>query len=133
MSYLLDTHTFLWALTDERKLSTSARNIIEDVNNEIFVNAVSFWEVSLKQALGKIDITGFLPEELPGLAIKSGFSLSPLLPDVAATYHRLPLFDQHKDPFDKMLIWQAIKQELTLISKDRNMTQYKSAGLKLLW
>ncbi|HVV53938.1 MAG TPA: type II toxin-antitoxin system VapC family toxin [Mucilaginibacter sp.] len=133
MNYLLDTHTFLWAITDESKLSALARQTIENTGNEIMVSAVSFWEISLKYSLGKLDISGFMPDDLPGLVAASGFVLIPLLPSEASSYHQLPAMGDHKDPFDKMLIRQALKQELTLISKDRNMLPYRSAGLKLLW
>lgn len=133
MNYLLDTHTFLWAITDEGKLSALARKTIENTANEVMVSAVSFWEISLKYSLGKLDISGFMPEDLPGLAAESGFSLIPLLPSEASSYHQLPAIGDHRDPFDKMLMRQALKLDLTLISKDRSMTPYRSIGLKLLW
>jgi PIN domain nuclease of toxin-antitoxin system len=133
MNYLLDTHTFIWAITDKRQLSLLARQTIENTANEILVSTVSFWEVSLKHAIGKLTIHGFSPEELPRLAIESGFTLAPLLPEDAATYHQLSLVEGHKDPFDRMLIWQAVKKSLTLITKDKRMPRYYAAGLKVLW
>jgi PIN domain nuclease of toxin-antitoxin system len=133
MNYLLDTHTLLWAITEKRKLSALVRQTIENTDNTILVSAISFWEITLKFSIKKLDISGFLPEDLPELSIKSGFDLIPLLPAESASYHHLPAYGQHKDPFDRMLIWQAIQQDLILISKDENMNPYKSAGLKLLW
>lgn len=133
MNYLLDTHTFIWAITDSKKLSAPAIKVIENINNTVFVSTISLWEISLKFSLHKLDITGFFPQDLPGLAIKSGFTVIPLLPEEAATYHNLQGTGEHKDPFDKMITWQAIKQDLILISKDKSITQYKQAGLKLLW
>lgn len=133
MNYLLDTHTLIWAIMEKRRLSALVRQTIENTDNVILVSAISFWEVSLKSSINKIDITGFLPEDLPGLSVTSGFSLIPLLPAESASYHRLPFIGQHKDPFDRMLIWQAIQQDLVLISKDENIQRYVSAGLKLLW
>ncbi len=133
MNYLLDTHTFLWSLTEKRKLSLSALRAIENTDNAILVSAISFWEISLKASLNKLDIIGFLPEELPEIAIKSGFELVPISPEFSASYHLLPYIGQHRDPFDRMLIWQAIQQKYVLISKDDNIKQYKSAGLKVLW
>jgi PIN domain nuclease of toxin-antitoxin system len=133
MNYLLDTHTLIWSITEKRKLSVRARQTIENGNNIIFVSAISFWEVSLKYAIGKMNIQGFLPEELSELSIESGFSLISLLPTESASYCHLPINSNHKDPFDRMLIWQAIQQDLTLISKDENIAGYRSAGLKILW
>lgn len=132
MSYLLDSHTFLWALLDRKKLSAKVTDLLEDVTNQVFVSSVSFWEVSLKYRLGKLDLTGVSPEELPVLAQESGFDFLPLTPAEAATYHLLDA-EWHRDPFDRMLIRQAITHQLTLLSKDKTISQYRSAGLKLLW
>lgn len=133
MNYLLDTHTLIWSITEKRKLSALALQTIENTNNTILVSAISFWEISLKYSIGKLNIQGFLPENLPDLAIKSGFRLIQLLPSESASYHHLPIVGNHKDPFDRMLAWQAIQQDLTLISKDENIAEYSSAGLKMLW
>src|SRR5258708_6866026 len=126
MNYLLDTHTLIWAITEKRKLSALVRQTIENTDNTILVSAISFWEVTLKFSINKLDIAGFLPEDLPELSIKSGFSLIPLLPTESASYHHLLPNGRHKDPFDRMLIWQAIQQDLVLISKDENIEQYRS-------
>ena len=107
MNYLLDTHTFLWAAMHSEKLSHAARMIILDVVNDVQVSVVTFWEVSLKLAL-------------------------PLAPQDAATFYQLPRF-QHKDPFDRLLVWQSICQHLTLLSKDPDLRQYQSHGLRVLW
>jgi PIN domain nuclease of toxin-antitoxin system len=133
MNYLLDTHTLLWAITEKRKLSALVRQTLENTDNTILVSAISFWEITLKFSIKKLDISGFLPEDLPELSTKSGFDLIPLSPAESASYHHLPTYGQHKDPFDRMLIWQAIQQGLILISKDENMKQYTSDGLKLIW
>lgn len=133
MNYLLDTHTLIWSITDRKKISALAQKTIENTNNSILVSAISFWEVSLKFSIGKLDIHGFLPEDLPDLSIKSGFTLLSILPHESASYHLLSINAKHKDPFDRMLAWQAIQQDLILISKDENMASYKPSGLKLLW
>ena len=85
MNYLLNTHTFLWTLTEKRKLSSLALKIIENTDNTILVSAISFWEISLKASLNKLDITGFSPEELPDIAIKSGFELLAISPEFSAS------------------------------------------------
>jgi PIN domain nuclease of toxin-antitoxin system len=79
MNYLLDTHAFIWTLLQKERLSDYVQEVIEDPDNEIIVSAISFWEISLKYALGKLDIKGFSPEDLPGFAAQSGFTTLPLL------------------------------------------------------
>ncbi len=132
MSYLLDSHTFIWAVLDRKKLSDNVLCLLEDATHRVFISSVSFWELSLKHRLGKLDLTGVSPEELPILAQKSGFDFLPLTPSEAAGYHLLEA-DWHRDPFDRMLIWQAITHDLTLLSKDNTVGLYRSVGLKQLW
>jgi|SRR5690606_18197062 len=132
MSYLLDSHTFLWALLDQKKLSPKVLELLQDTTHPVFVSAVSFWEISLKFRIGKLDLAGVSPEDLPALAQETGFDFLPLTPSEAAGYHILEA-EWHKDPFDRMLIRQAITHKLTLLSKDKTIRQYRSSGLKLLW
>lgn len=132
MSFLLDAHTLLWAILDQKKLSSKVTGILENPVNDIFVSSVTFWEISLKYSLAKLDLSGVRPEELPNLCNETGFKFLPLLPLESASYHQISA-DLHRDPFDRMLIWQAIKNDLTLLSKDKNVARYKSIGLKLIW
>jgi PIN domain nuclease of toxin-antitoxin system len=132
VNYLLDTHTFIWTLSEDEKLSDVARPIIENTNNSIFVSSVSFWEISLKFSTGKLKLSGFVPEEMPELSKKLGFEIITPTPNESASFHKL-IITTHKDPFDRMLIWQAIQRDLVFISKDESLKQYKAAGLKLLW
>jgi len=132
MSYLLDAHTFLWALAEPAKLSDKVRGILEDAKNEVVVSAITFWEISLKFGLGKLELNGVIPNDLPLLALDAGFSLLPLLPEEAAAYHSLEA-TWHKDPFDRMLMQQAINHKLTLLSRDRNIARYQSLNLKVIW
>jgi len=132
MIYLLDTHVFLWAIIDPERLSEKAGTVIEDDENIIFVSAISLWEISLKYALGKFNLIGLEPSDLIGQAKGLGFDLMPLSPESATNNYKLNA-DWHKDPFDRMLIWQAIQQDITLISKDEDINKYKSAGLKVIW
>ncbi|MEX2593821.1 MAG: type II toxin-antitoxin system VapC family toxin [Anditalea sp.] len=132
MNFLIDTHTLVWTITDKIRLSKKVRVIIENVNNNIYVSAISFWEISLKFSIGKLELIGVLPNQFPLLAIQTGFELIPLMPEETATYHHLK-GTWHRDPFDRMLIWQAIQQDLVLISKDKNIAKYGKEGLKTLW
>ncbi len=129
--YLLDTHYLLWTVADTKKLSKKINNIITDPENTIVVSTISFWEVSLKYALGKLDISGFLPEQLPQACAEMGFYIEPLSPIDSSSYHQLNA-SFHKDPFDKMLIWQAISNKYTFISNDQTIQKYQSFGLRLV-
>ncbi len=132
MSYLLDSHVMLWAIFDKKKLSAKVRKILENPDEEIFVSAVTFWEISLKYALGKLELDGVEPSGLSALTEEIGFAFLPLQPDVAAGYHKLNA-TWHRDPFDRMLIWQALHNNFTLLSKDDNVSRYTSEGLKVVW
>jgi PIN domain nuclease of toxin-antitoxin system len=130
MTCLLDTHYMLWALADTKKLSARIRETIVNPDNRIFVSSISFWEVSLKSSLGKLSISGFSPADLPEACSRIGFEIRSLSPEDASTYHLLQATD-HKDPFDRMLIWQAIRNDYTFISVDKQVKKYAKEGLKL--
>ena len=132
MRLLLDTHVFLWSLLDTAKLSATARVALADPANEIAVSAVSFWEVAIKSALGKLSLQGVAADDLPAEARKAGYIVTPLDAEVAASSHKLPA-SIHRDPFDRMLAWQAICESCTLVSRDRAMAGFETRGLKLLW
>lgn len=130
MIYLLDTHYLLWAIADSKKLSKKVKEVITNAENSIIVSAVSFWEVALKSSMGKLEISGFEPEDLPGACLKVGFEIVALSAEDSSTYHKLkPAY--HKDPFDRMLIWQAIQHNYSIISVDANVRKYVSVGLKI--
>ena len=132
MRYLLDTHTFLWAAFSPDKLSKAAVDAIMDPVNDISISSISFWEISLKSALGKMELLGVTPEQLPVAAEEMGFDLMSMNADEAATFYRLPRAG-HNDPFDRMLVWQAICRRMILISKDDALNTYIKDGLALLW
>lgn len=132
MKYLLDTHTLLWVLFDDEKLSEKARDIIENSDNEIYVSTITYWEISLKYAIGKLELENITPEELPNKAKEINIETLEITEDEAATFYKLPII-KHKDPFDRLLIWQAINRNITLISKDEVMKEYQKFGLKNLW
>jgi PIN domain nuclease of toxin-antitoxin system len=132
MIYLLDTHVLIWSLMYSSKLSNNCLEILKNKKNTIFVSTISFWEISLKHSLNKLEILRLMPDALPELAIEAGYELLPLLPEDVANYHQLDAA-WHRDPFDRMLIWQAIQKNITLISKDENINKYESVGLKVIW
>jgi PIN domain nuclease of toxin-antitoxin system len=130
---LLDTHSFIWATTDSNKLSKEATRIIENVNNEVCISVVTFWEMSVKHSVGKMNFGNLAVEDFIELAQKSKFSIVELPASVAATAHRLPWRKNHKDPFDRMLIWKAMQNNFHLVSKDSDFLLYSDLGLKLIW
>ena len=130
MTYLLDTHYMLWAITEPKKLSAQAKEVITNPDNRIIVSAVSFWEVSLKSSIGKMEITGFTPDELPQACLAVDFDIENLTVADSSTYYQLKA-TYHRDPFDRMLIWQAIRNNYTLISVDAYVKKYTSEGLKV--
>jgi PIN domain nuclease of toxin-antitoxin system len=132
MRCLLDTHAFLWAALAPAQLSRRARAVIEDGQNLIGVSTVTFWEIALKFALGKLELAGVLPDELPAVAVQMDLTIEPLVAEDAATYHRLTR-TAHKDPFDRMIIWQSLRHRWTLISADAELAAYRTHGLDLLW
>lgn len=133
MSYLLDTHTFIWSTLESDKLSSDSKQIITNKSNDIYVSTISLWEISLKVRMKKFSFEGINIKDFPDLALKMGFNLLSLEPQVAISYNELGLKNNHKDPFDRMLIWQAIKSNFVVISKDSFFEQYKKDGLKLFW
>ncbi len=132
MNYLLDTHTLLWVLFEDEKLSEKAQETIKDPDNGIFVSIISFIEISLKYGLGKIELENITPEEIPDKVGEVGIDILEVTEKEASTFYKLPKVG-HKDPFDRLIIWQAISRNMTLISKDKEMSEYKRFGLKVLW
>jgi len=132
MKYLLDTHSLLWCVLAPEKLSKKARSAILDSENTALVSVVTFWEISLKFALGKLELTGLLPENLPAVAQETGLDIITLDVSEAASSYRLPKLT-HKDPFDRLIVWQAIQRKLMLISADREFQNYQEYGLRVLW
>jgi PIN domain nuclease of toxin-antitoxin system len=133
MIYLLDTHAFIWATLDTGRLSKNIKEIISDRNNEIFVSTVTFWEITLKASIKKLTFEKMDIKNFPKYGREMGFTIMDLKEKETITFHELPLKENHKDPFDRMLIWQAITNDMILLSKDNLLKQYEENGLKILW
>ncbi len=132
MNLLLDTHVFLWSLFTPDKLSKAVVREIKSPNNDVAVSVVTFWEISLKYALGKLELTGVKPEELPDFAAQMNLEILPITAAEASSFHKLPKLS-HKDPFDRIIIWQAIQRKMTLVSKDHDFKAYRKFGLRAFW
>lgn len=132
MTYLLDTHTLIWAIIEPDKLSDTVKSILENPAENIVVSAITFWEISLKYRLGKLEMEQITPEDLIEVSKQMDIEMLPLDPLLCATYHLLKA-NYHNDPFDRMLIWLAINQKMTILSKDRTLKMYASEGLQIVW
>jgi PIN domain nuclease of toxin-antitoxin system len=122
----------LWVLFDPTCLGKKAAAVLANQDIPILVSVVSFLEISLKYAIGKLELTNVLPEDFPALVLQSGFEILPLTPADAASFHHLAR-REHKDPFDRLIVWQAILHKLTLLSQDKALTAYRQDGLKVAW
>ena len=118
MRLLLDTHIFLWAVAGSRLLKPAVRRMIESAD-EVHVSAASIWEIAIKARLGKIDAD---PDELTAAIDASGFVQLPVSAAHAAGVARLPL--HHNDPFDRLLIAQALAEPLRLLTVDAALARY---------
>ncbi|MEQ1645681.1 MAG: type II toxin-antitoxin system VapC family toxin [Pyrinomonadaceae bacterium] len=132
MKLLLDTHTFIWAVSNRRKLPAKILSAIENGENDIFVSSVSFWEIAIKIRIGTLEPIGNDDRDLVTIAEASDFQPIGLLPSEASTSFELAE-NSHFDPFDRMLIWQAIQRDMILVSGDPEFKKFKADGLKLLW
>lgn len=132
MNYLVDTHAFLWAIFSPKKLSKRVKTILLDPESAMHVSLITFWEIALKYQLGKIELRGIVPDELPTIAKDTGFEILPLDLDTASSFYQLPKL-RNKDPFDRMLAWQAIRSDYYLLTKDKGFADYKDKGLKIGW
>jgi PIN domain nuclease of toxin-antitoxin system len=132
MNLLLDTHAFLWSAFDPERLPSSVKAALRDPVNQVYVSAVSFWEIALKVAIGKLLLENVTPDQLPAAAENMGFQLLALPPGVAAGFHALPRL-KHKDPFDRMLVWMSIQGGYSLVSCDTDLDVYRSHGLRRYW
>lgn len=131
MRYLLDTHVFLWKIANSERIPANVLAETEKPDNEIFISAVTLWEIAIKTRIGKIDLGGVSTDNLIPLASEMGIATLSLIPNEAITYVRLKE-STHNDPFDRMLISQAIQRDMILVSGNPEFKKFKSDGLRLL-
>jgi PIN domain nuclease of toxin-antitoxin system len=122
MSLLLDTHVVLWWLTDDPTLSDDIKTRL-DHDPDVYVSAATVWEVTIKQAAGKLTEPADLPERISG----SGFARLAISSEHTIAAGRLPLI--HRDPFDRMLVAQARCEDFTLVTRDPQCQKYEVAVL----
>lgn len=127
MRILLDTHIILWALTDDTRLSSAARSLILNPDNEVYFSAASVWEVSIKRSLGRsnMPVSG---EEFVSLCRDAGYKELGMSAQHAEYVEKLP--SHHADPFDRMLVAQSIVEPMRFLTHDRLLESY---GSTVVW
>lgn len=128
MKLLLDTHAFLWFIDGDEQLSPIARQLIEDPANERYLSVVSVWEITIKSALGRLVVPTPPSRLIREQVWSNAIALLPLAPSHFDSLQALPI--HHKDPFDRMLIAQALTEGMTFVTKDRTADRY---GVRVAW
>lgn len=128
MRVLVDTHALLWAVTGDKRLSRNAEAALADISTEVFVSAATIWEITTKHRIGKLPGAAPFVQHFESTLRRLGFRGLPI--DIGHA-HKAGLLDgEHKDPFDRMLIAQALLEDLTLVSNEK---LFDSFGVSRLW
>ncbi len=128
MDVLVDTHALIWMSSQPHRLSPRTRALLEDETNAVSASMLSFWEIAIKISLGKLDLGVDWMGELQGFMRENAVSSIPLRPEHCTTLASLPFL--HRDPFDRMLIAQALSEKLILISRDGSLSGYE---VEVVW
>ncbi|MGB3947193.1 MAG: type II toxin-antitoxin system VapC family toxin [Bacteroidia bacterium] len=124
MAFLLDTHTFLWFIAGDNQLPATVRDKIKDIHQPCFLSAASLWEITIKEQIGKLTLNIPL-QELFEYADRNQIEIIPINYDHLLVLSKLP--SHHNDPFDRLIISQAIAENLILITRDKGLKKYKVA------
>jgi PIN domain nuclease of toxin-antitoxin system len=130
MKYLVDTYILLWSFFDTKKISKGIQSVLLDENNDIYYSPVNLWEISIKYGLKKLDLKGYTPETFYDELDNSYYLYKEVNRSDIITNYTLPLY--HKDPFDRFIIWESIRNDFVLLSADNTIEQYRNAGLKVI-
>lgn len=121
MHLLVDTHVLLRAMAQPDRLPAAARTMLESPENEVSFSAASIWEIAIKMQIGRLDLP-LAPEELAQAAVRMGFEELPIRAAHAARVRTLPPY--HRDPFDRLLVAQALHHPARLLTADRVLARY---------
>ena len=130
MNYLVDTHILLWSFLETGKLSKRIKSVLLNENNAIYYSQISLWEISIKYGLKKLHLNGGTPDDFFTELSSSYYHCKTIDSKDLITNYRLPIYQ--KDPFDRFLVWEAVRNDFVLISVDENIEFYKREGLKVL-
>ena|SRR5205807_1327045 len=128
MTVLLDAHAFLWFIVGDKRLSVVARSLIEESANKSFVSAATLWEIAIKTSLGRLILTAPFEEVITEQVRINGFQILPIEAEHLKRLVDLPF--HHRDPFDRLLIAQAMAEEIAIVSIDSALDAYE---VKRLW
>jgi PIN domain nuclease of toxin-antitoxin system len=132
MKLLLDTHALIWFVREPKKIPAKTLRLIERAETDVWFSTLSIWEISLKFSMGKISMKGLSPEDILIAAKEQDLNSLTLSEKDALGFRNVPRH-AHQDPFDRMLIWQAIARDLTLVSAEAGLGEYRALGLKWVW
>ena len=125
MSFLLDTHAFLWFVNDHSSLSPTAKSIIEDQQSVVYLSAASVWEMAIKSSLRKLDVPARLQQFVESHMARNDFGILQITAEHAEAVAKLPFPESgHRDPFDRMIIALAMCHDLTIVSRDSALNDY---------
>jgi PIN domain nuclease of toxin-antitoxin system len=122
LKVLLDTHIFLWAISDSARLSSRAQELVQDSDNEVLLSIASAWEIAIKVGIGKFVMPVPLAPYLQRQLVKHRIGLLPIQLSHLAMLEKLPL--HHRDPFDRLLVAQCLEEDATLITVDSQLQLY---------
>ncbi len=122
MKLLLDTHVLLWAAGQPERLSAGAKRLLNNQKNELIFSAASLWEIAIKRSLGRDDFR-VEPRVLRRALLDNGYTELPITSDHAVGVDALP--DLHRDPFDRILLAQALAEGVTLVTADAQLARYR--------
>lgn len=128
MKLLLDTHAWLWFVLGDDSLTPTARKLIEDPGNDVLISPVAYWETAIKISIGKYQLSEPFEQFIVSAIAGQGFEILPILPQHTTALVSLPF--HHRDPFDRLLVAQALTEGLPLLSADAALDAY---GVQRLW
>jgi PIN domain nuclease of toxin-antitoxin system len=128
MRLLLDTHTFLWFVLNDSSLSATARTLVEDPANDCLISPATYWEIAIKVRLGKLNLFAPYDDFMQRGIIGNDFEILPVEPKHTSLLTTLPL--HHKDPFDRLIIAQAIVGQVPIVGVDAVFASY---GVPRMW
>ena len=128
MRLLLDTHSFLWFIAGDERLSDHARSLIADMDNEALLRFASLWEIAIKLSIGKLSLSKSYDELITEQLVANDIQVLPIDMPELSQVARLPF--HHRDPFDRLIVAQTMAKGLTLVSQDPVFSSY---GVQVMW
>ena len=131
MNYLVDTHYLLWSLISPSRITEHITDILTDNETTKYASKICFWEITLKYSSGKLRLEGATPEGILDAARESGFEILDIGEDVIVTSYPLPFIENHRGPFDRLIVWQCIRNDIVLVTAGTRLRGYERYGLKV--